>query len=343
MPSSSSTEHKIQKTGGPLHKGDVSLRARKTLEIVKRMSPTLLASRVNYKKCKDGVAVLEALRSRVEPASGPISYSTLVGQQMAPLLSAASLDNVLSVLIDETANGQWRCDVILDFTIMGSPEGESCATRHEAEQVALGVLSHLGAEFVPAEGYEPVDEANLVRAMTNVSHETGGPDTDPGRDQHAQWERSAEKVLCNLVSKLGSRSDVTQAEIAALRYELAYLRERLGCSSDQSFPERDNALQADDLSLIFRIRTLTEEEQSTLKILIASHLVCLDHLRAAGETPRLPRRVSWLSDDGQRQGAGLRIYDHDLTNAEISDIWELNRESELATFDQERPVAPTIH
>jgi hypothetical protein len=163
-----SEQQKIQKKDRQSRTADVSLRAHKALEIVKTMSPTLLASRVNYKKCKDGVAVFESLRTRVEPASGPLTYGTLAGQKMAPLLAAASLDDVLSVLIEETLDGKWRCDVVLDFTIMGSLEGIPCETRLEAEQLALGVLSQLGAEFKPAEYYEPVkDPENMLQIRLN--------------------------------------------------------------------------------------------------------------------------------------------------------------------------------
>jgi hypothetical protein len=163
-----SGQQKIQKKDQQSRTADVSLRAHKALEIVKTMSPTLLASRVNYKKCKDGVAVFESLRTRVEPASGPLTYGTLAGQKMAPLLAAASLDDVLSVLIEETLDGKWRCDVVLDFAIMGSLEGIPCETRLEAEQLALAVLSQLGAEFKPAEYYEPVkDPENMLQIRLN--------------------------------------------------------------------------------------------------------------------------------------------------------------------------------
>jgi hypothetical protein len=163
-----SEEQEIQKKDRQSRTADVSLRAYKALEIVKTMSPTQLASRVNYKKCKDGVAVFEALRSRVKRAPAPITYGSLAGQKMAPLLAAGSLDDVLSVLIEETPDGKWRCDVVLNFTVMGTPEGSACETRQDAEQLALAVLSHLGAEFKPAEHYEPAkDPENKLQIRLN--------------------------------------------------------------------------------------------------------------------------------------------------------------------------------
>jgi hypothetical protein len=163
-----SEQQKIQKKDRPSRTADVSFRAHKALEIVKTLSPTLLASRVNYKKCKDGVAVFEALRTRVKRAPEAITYGTPAEQQLAPLLAAASLDDVLSVLIEETPGGKWRCDVVLDFTIMGSWEGIPCETRQEAEQLALDVLSQLGAEFKPAKYYEPVkDPENMLQIRLN--------------------------------------------------------------------------------------------------------------------------------------------------------------------------------
>jgi len=75
-------------------------KALKALQIIKSGSPALLATRPNlYKQCLDGVATFEALRPRVTPQIGPCCYGSLRGQQRAALFAAATLDNVLTVLL----------------------------------------------------------------------------------------------------------------------------------------------------------------------------------------------------------------------------------------------------
>src|SRR5215813_14935691 len=119
----------------------ISFKAHEALAIIKAFSPALLATRPNlYKRCLDGVTTFEALRPRVTP-SGPGCYCSLAGQQLAQNLATASLDNVLTVLIDETTDHKWRWDVVTDLPVaFGSPEKKPCGTREQAEQAVIGAL-----------------------------------------------------------------------------------------------------------------------------------------------------------------------------------------------------------
>jgi len=144
-------------------------KALKALQIIKSGSPELLATRPNlYKQCLDGVATFEALRPRVTPQIGPGYYFSLSGQQSAALFAAATRDNVLTVLIHETADHKWAWDVVTDIPglVFGSPTSEPCATREEAEQDAVSSgLGMLGVELISREGYEPVPEADTKRQI----------------------------------------------------------------------------------------------------------------------------------------------------------------------------------
>jgi hypothetical protein len=136
------------------------IKAHQALSLIKEYSPTLLATRVNlYKKCLDGVATFEALRPRVSPKSNVASYTSLTGQRTAPLFAAATLDNVLTVLIDETVDHKWRWDVVTDIPglAFGSPEGKPCASHEEAEERAISGLEMLGAEQTPGEDFKIAD------------------------------------------------------------------------------------------------------------------------------------------------------------------------------------------
>ena len=136
-------------------------KARKALQIIKEDSPALLATRPNlYKRCLDGVATFEALRARVTPQTGPGTYCSLKGQQSAPLFAAASLDNVLTVLLYETADHKWEWDAVTDIPglVFGSPTSRPYATREEAEQAAVSGLEMLGVDQKPAGGYVPVPD-----------------------------------------------------------------------------------------------------------------------------------------------------------------------------------------
>ena len=145
-----------------------SLKAHKALNIIKEYSPTLLATRPNlYKRCLDGVATFEALRPRVTPDTEQGTYCSLAGQETARMFATASLDNVLTVLINETADHKWEYDVVTDIQglIFGSPVSEPCATREDAEQGTIFALGMLGVEQKPAEGYVPILDPDTKRQI----------------------------------------------------------------------------------------------------------------------------------------------------------------------------------
>jgi hypothetical protein len=70
----------------------------------------------------------------------------LLGQQIAGSLAEASLDNVVTVLIGETADHNWQFDIVTDIPglCFGSPVGHPLASREEAEKGALGRARALG-------------------------------------------------------------------------------------------------------------------------------------------------------------------------------------------------------
>ena len=133
-------------------------KARKAVQIIKRECPTLITTRSNlYRKCMDGVTVFEVLRRRDIPKSDdPFHYRSLLGQQTAHLFTEATLDNVLTVLIEETADRKWSWHVVLDNgLVFGSREIDPCASREEAEESALAGLGVIGSSAEPAPDYTP--------------------------------------------------------------------------------------------------------------------------------------------------------------------------------------------
>jgi hypothetical protein len=133
-------------------------RARKAFEIVKVHSPALIGTRPHlYKKCLDGITVFEELRQRGIPKSDePFEYGSLGGQQIAHLITEATLDNVLTILIEETPEHKWSWDMVVDNgLILGSRITEPFASREEAEEAALHSLGVLGQSAEPAAGYVP--------------------------------------------------------------------------------------------------------------------------------------------------------------------------------------------
>src|SRR5690348_14867808 len=89
-------------------KNEAKLRARKAVDVIRRGSLTIMATWNGnlYKRCLEGVAEFERLRPRVKPTTEPARYCSLKGQQVAGQFAGASLDNVLTVLIGETARPQ---------------------------------------------------------------------------------------------------------------------------------------------------------------------------------------------------------------------------------------------
>ena len=142
-------------------KNEAQLRARKAVDVIRRESLTIMATWNGnlYKRCLEGVAEFERLRPRVKPATAPARYCSLIGQQAAGQFAAASLDNVLTVLIGETTDHKWQYDIVTDVpgVCFGSPVGRPLASREEAEKAALGGLALLGSPLQPADDYEPED------------------------------------------------------------------------------------------------------------------------------------------------------------------------------------------
>jgi hypothetical protein len=157
-------------------KSDARVRARKAVDMIRRFSVTMMATWNGnlYKRCLEGVAEFERLRPQVKPATEAARYASLMGQQIAGALTAASLDNVLTVLIGETADHKWQFDIVADIPglCFGSPVSHPLASREEAEKGALGALGLLGASLKPADEYEPenLDHWLQIRVNQTVYH-----------------------------------------------------------------------------------------------------------------------------------------------------------------------------
>jgi hypothetical protein len=130
-------------------KNEARLRARKAVGVIRRESLTIMATWNGnlYKRCLEGVAEFVRLLPRVKPATEPARYCSLMGQQAAGQFAGASLDNVLTIMIGETADHKWQYDIVTDIpgVCFGSPVGRPLASREEAEKGALSGLALLGA------------------------------------------------------------------------------------------------------------------------------------------------------------------------------------------------------
>lgn len=126
-------------------KNEAKLRARKAVDVIRRGSLTIMATWNGdlYKRCLEGVAEFERLRPQVKPTTEPARYCSLKGQQVAGQFAGASLDNVLTALIGETADHNWQFDIVTDIpgVCFASPVGRRLASREEAERAALGGLT----------------------------------------------------------------------------------------------------------------------------------------------------------------------------------------------------------
>jgi hypothetical protein len=129
--------------------------------LIKEKSPTVLLPRINYKKLKDGYREFERLRPRVMQQETAY-YASSGLQHHAADFEKATLDDVLSVLIEPDPKGGWRWDIILTFTAVGSSEGFPCQTREEAEERVLQSLGALGCKHEPLPGFEPVEDTSKV-------------------------------------------------------------------------------------------------------------------------------------------------------------------------------------
>jgi hypothetical protein len=156
-------------------------KARKAYDLIKVKSPSVLLPRINYKRLKEGYAEFERLRPLIKPHEGAVQYGSLPFEHYKDEFERATLDDVLSVLIDPHPKGGWRWDVILEFTAVGSAEGRPCSTREEAERQVLETLGILGCKQEAAPGYTPVgntddylqivfDHPNGNRARFNAPH-----------------------------------------------------------------------------------------------------------------------------------------------------------------------------
>jgi hypothetical protein len=123
--------------------------------------------------CLEGVALFAALRQRYETdpsiyiSRQPIPYYSLDGQRLAATAATASLDNVLTVLIEETRDHKWRWDIITDIPnlMFGSPELMPLETREHAEKAVIIAFAMFGQEGTPAEGHEPMADPRSRRQI----------------------------------------------------------------------------------------------------------------------------------------------------------------------------------
>ena len=142
---------------GSFEEDAIRKRTLKALKLIQQSGYVPLATRPNlYKKCKDGILFFESARRRgISRAVEPFQYTSLRGQQTAQGLANATLDNVLSIIIDERSDGKWSFDIVLDNgLIFGSPENKPCTSREEVEQRALAGLRMIGHAAEPAPDFD---------------------------------------------------------------------------------------------------------------------------------------------------------------------------------------------
>jgi hypothetical protein len=178
---------------------DTRTKARKAVQIIKQGCPTLVATRSDlYRKCMDGVTVFEVLRRRGVPKSDePFHYGSLLGQQTAHLFAKATLDNVLTVLIEETPDRKWSWNVVLDNgLVFGSREIEPCASREEAEEGALAGLGVIGSSAEPAPDYTPevTPEEKLQIRVNSTAYVVRRIFDDPWASSDAQNDEARHAI-----------------------------------------------------------------------------------------------------------------------------------------------------
>lgn len=139
--------------------------AKKAVQLIKMYSPTVIGTRPNlYKNCLAGIEILQRLKAQgpkdISSDGGSLEYNSLTGQRAAGLFAQATLDNALTVLIEETSDHKWRWDLVTDIPglIVGSPETEPCSSRDEAEAVVLGCLRSFGMQQKPGPEYQPTPD-----------------------------------------------------------------------------------------------------------------------------------------------------------------------------------------
>ena len=112
--------------------------ALQAFSIVKTNSPMTLATLPNlYNRCVEGVRLFHALRKRlVVNWRSSYYYSSLAGQQAATLFSEATLDNVLTILLEETYDRKWSWSIIVDNGLILAPPKPSPALRVKKQNEA---------------------------------------------------------------------------------------------------------------------------------------------------------------------------------------------------------------
>jgi hypothetical protein len=139
-------------------------KAMAAVRVCREGCPTILGVRpFLYKKCLEGVSVFERLRPHVKTTDEPFTFCSLRGQKTAEAFASATLDNVLSVLIDQTPEQKWCYDIVTDVPglVYGTPQDNpGHETREAAEEAALAGLTMLGKRAVPADDYEPIPNSD---------------------------------------------------------------------------------------------------------------------------------------------------------------------------------------
>jgi hypothetical protein len=135
-------------------------RGREAFEIIQRYGSARMTSTPNlYKLCLDGVAIADEIIAKgVTPYTEVQQYQSLAGQICAAKFAAASLDDVLSVLIVEQPDHTWTYDVVARADLIwGSAEGYPMPTRELAIMGAHTCFQVLGASWEAAPDYEDVE------------------------------------------------------------------------------------------------------------------------------------------------------------------------------------------
>ena len=99
------------------------------------LTPISALCPISIKLCREGVDLFDSIRDQIRPADEPMVYSSLIMQQMAYIITAATLDDVKSLLV-YPADDVWRWTVIgsLDDRrtfILGSASDDTLTTRDE--------------------------------------------------------------------------------------------------------------------------------------------------------------------------------------------------------------------
>ena len=151
-------------------KNEAQLRARKAVDVIRRESLTIMATWNGnlYKRCLEGVAEFERLRPRVKPATAPARYCSLIGQEAAGQFAAASLDNVLTVLIGETTDHKWQYDIVTDVpgVCFGSPADDRWRAARKPRKLLWAASPSWGPRYSRPTTMSPRILGKLPRVLT---------------------------------------------------------------------------------------------------------------------------------------------------------------------------------